>query len=41
VPPEGTGVTIYFEEENLDGLYEELVEKGFEFIHGPRDERYL
>ena len=36
-----TGVTVYFEHDNLDKLCEDLVYKGFEFDHGPEDQTWL
>ncbi len=35
------GVNIYFEDENLDTLVEELQAKGFVFTQLPKDETWL
>ena len=39
--PGPTGVTIYFEHENLDTLCEQLAVRGFEFEFGPTDQQWL
>ena len=36
-----SGVTIYFEHQDLDAWVDALIEKGIEFDQRPRDERYL
>ena len=36
-----TGVTIYFEHEQLDALHAELVARGFEFEQAPVKQRWL
>lgn len=35
------GVVVYFETERLDDVVARLIEKGVEFLHGPRDEPWL
>ena len=39
--PFSNGCTIYFEHEDLDGLVQELKEKGFTFHQEPKDMTYL
>ncbi|TDQ32556.1 VOC family protein [Zeaxanthinibacter enoshimensis] len=39
--PEGEGIFVYFECENLDAQVEELKEKGIEFDQEPTDQRWL
>ncbi len=39
--PKGNGVTIYFEEENLNELVERLKKKGIEFDSLPEDKPWL
>ena len=39
--PKGNGVTIYFEDENLDELVEKLQKKGIEFTLLPKDQTWL
>lgn len=39
--PTGGGITIYFEEENLDGFVTELIQKGIEFTQLPKDQNWL
>lgn len=39
--PTGNGVTIYFEDDNLDILVKTLQEKGIEFSLLPTDQRWL
>ena len=39
--PKGERITIYFEDENLDKLVEELQEKGIEFHELPNDKPWL
>jgi catechol 2,3-dioxygenase-like lactoylglutathione lyase family enzyme len=35
------GVTVYFEDPDVDAVYDRLAGNGFAFEHPPRDERYL
>lgn len=39
--PKGNGVTIYFEDENLDELVSNLQKKGIQFIQLPKDQTWL
>lgn len=39
--PKGNGVTIYFEDENLDALVSNLKQKGITFISNPEDKTWL
>jgi catechol 2,3-dioxygenase-like lactoylglutathione lyase family enzyme len=39
--PKGNGVTVYFENENLDTLVSQLKQKGIIFISDPEDKTYL
>lgn len=39
--PKGNGITIYFEDENLDVLVEELQKKGVVFERLPEDQPWL
>jgi uncharacterized glyoxalase superfamily protein PhnB len=39
--PEGDGVWVYFELENLDQYVQALVEKGISFEHMPIDQPWL
>ncbi len=39
--PKGDGITVYFENENLDELVRELIFKGIEFEEMPEDKRWL
>ncbi|AZJ33597.1 MULTISPECIES: VOC family protein [Tenacibaculum] len=39
--PKGEGVTLYFEDENLDELVEKLQEKGVQFTQLPKDQTWL
>lgn len=39
--PKGEGITLYFEEDNLDELVEKLQEKGIQFIQLPKDQTWL
>jgi len=39
--PNGTGITIYFEDENLDKLVTNLKQKGITFISDPEDKTWL
>ena len=39
--PKGNGVTIYFEDENLDDLVYKLKQKGIIFISDPEDKSWL
>ena len=39
--PEGNGITIYFEEDDLDYKVSELIEKGFVFDTLPEDKPWL
>jgi len=39
--PEGNGITIYFEDENLDKLVTNLKQKGITFISDPEDKTWL
>ncbi|CAM1353024.1 MULTISPECIES: VOC family protein [Tenacibaculum] len=39
--PKGEGVTLYFEDDNLDELVEELQQKGIQFTQLPIDQRWL
>ena len=39
--PEGNGITIYFEDENLDELVSNLKQKGITFISDPEDKTWL
>lgn len=38
---EGDGVTVYFEDENLDKLVQQLMEKGIDFDELPNDKSWL
>ncbi|CAM1342334.1 VOC family protein [Tenacibaculum aestuarii] len=37
----GEGITLYFEDDNLDELVEKLQEKGIQFIQLPKDQTWL
>ena len=39
--PKGTGISIYFECENLDEYVNELMKKGIQFIELPNDKPWL
>lgn len=39
--PKGNGITLYFEDDNLDELVEKLKEKGIEFTQLPKDQTWL
>jgi len=39
--PTGNGISIYFEDENLDELVKKLKAKGVEFISEPEDKTWL
>jgi len=39
--PKGNGITIYFEDENLDALVSNLKQKGITFISNPEDKTWL
>ncbi|MEZ4797566.1 MAG: VOC family protein [Flavobacteriaceae bacterium] len=39
--PKGNGITIYFEDENLDTLVSNLIQKEITFINDPEDKTYL
>lgn len=39
--PKGNGITIYFEDENLDTLVSNLKQKEITFINDPEDKTYL
>ncbi|WP_047788569.1 VOC family protein [Tenacibaculum mesophilum] len=39
--PKGEGITLYFEDENLDELVEKLQEKGIQFTQLPKDQTWL
>lgn len=39
--PNGNGITLYFEDENLDALVEQLKQKGITFISDPEDKSWL
>ncbi|MDX8552966.1 VOC family protein [Tenacibaculum sp. 1B UA] len=39
--PKVEGITLYFEDENLDELVEKLQEKGIQFTQLPIDQRWL
>jgi len=39
--PQGDGITLYFEDDNLDQLVTELKTKGIIFITEPEDKRWL
>ncbi len=39
--PKGDGITLYFEDENLDGLVSKLKSKGIIFTSEPEDQRWL
>jgi len=39
--PEGNGITIYFEDKNLDELFTNLKQKGITFINDPEDKTWL
>ncbi|GFD75580.1 hypothetical protein KUL156_30410 [Alteromonas sp. KUL156] len=39
--PKREGVTLYFEDENLDELVEKLQEKGVQFTQLPKDQTWL
>ena len=39
--PKGGGVTIYFEDDNLDELVKQLQQKGIEFTQLPKDQTWL
>jgi catechol 2,3-dioxygenase-like lactoylglutathione lyase family enzyme len=38
---DGQGITIYFEDENLDELVHKLKQKGINFTEDPEDQSYL
>ena len=38
--PKGEGIALYFENEKLDGLVEELIEKGIQFDELPTDKSW-
>jgi len=39
--PKGNGITIYFENDNLDALVKQLKEKGIIFTSEPEDKSWL
>ncbi|AUP81005.1 VOC family protein [Flavivirga eckloniae] len=39
--PQGNGITIYFEDDNLDDLVTNLQKKGIRFTQLPEDQTYL
>ncbi|CAM1346229.1 VOC family protein [Tenacibaculum crassostreae] len=39
--PNENGITLYFEDDNLDELVEKLQEKGIEFTQLPKDQTWL
>lgn len=39
--PTGDGITVYFEDDNLDKVVKELEEKGFEFSLQPTEQPWL
>ncbi len=39
--PKGNGTIVYFEDDNLDELVENLQEKGIEFTQLPKDQTWL
>lgn len=39
--PKGNGITLYFEDDNLDELVEKLQKKGIEFTQLPKDQTWL
>ena len=39
--PEENGITLYFEDENLDKLVSDLKQKGITFISNPEDKTWL
>jgi len=39
--PKGEGITLYFEDNNLDELVEKLQEKGVQFTQLPKDQTWL
>ena len=39
--PKGNGITLYFEDDDLDELVEKLQEKGIEFTQLPKDQTWL
>lgn len=39
--PEGDGVTLYFENDNLDEIVKQLQDKGVEFSQLPKDQTWL
>ncbi|HFA50950.1 MAG TPA: VOC family protein [Bacteroidetes bacterium] len=39
--PKGHGVTVYFEQKNMDAYVQELIGKGIEFEEMPDDKRWL
>ncbi|WP_303315849.1 VOC family protein [Flavivirga abyssicola] len=39
--PKGDGITIYFEDDNLDNLVSKLQKKGISFTQLPEDQSYL
>lgn len=39
--PSGSGVTVYFEMEDLDDHVDKLIEKGIKFDEMPTDQRFL
>ena len=39
--PTGDGITVYFEDDNLDKVVKELEEKGFEFSLQPTDQPWF
>jgi catechol 2,3-dioxygenase-like lactoylglutathione lyase family enzyme len=40
-PAADTGVTVYFEDSDLDGLVARMQAEGFEFVEAPTDKTYL
>ncbi|CAL2102160.1 VOC family protein [Tenacibaculum sp. 190130A14a] len=39
--PKGEGIVLYFENDNLDELVNQLQDKGVNFIHLPKDQTWL
>lgn len=39
--PEGEGISVYFQNENLDQVVDELIDKGFQFDLLPTDQPWL
>ncbi|WP_339916345.1 VOC family protein [Yeosuana marina] len=39
--PKGSGISVYFEDDNLDALVKNLQNKGVEFIELPKDKPWL